>query len=124
MTTLQISQFLSFRFWPYLRLIDGEEKSCCTRGASPRPCAHGFSHFLLCAAPRIEAMLLESNRRSPHGIGSIKAVRVALTGDHYRTLEAIKLLELVINDSSPDPADLAQTERDEASRPFPNARIY
>jgi len=31
-----------------------------------------------------------------------------LTGDHYRTLETIKPLEPVINDSSRGPADLAQ----------------
>lgn len=35
---------------------------------------------------------------------------MALTGDHYRTLEAIKPLEPVINDSSGGPADLAQQE--------------
>lgn len=43
-----------------------------------------------------------------HGIGSIKAAHMALTGDHYRTLEAIKQLEPAINDSSQGPADLAQ----------------
>lgn len=49
-----------------------------------------------------------SSQRIPHGIGSIKAAHVALAGDHYRTLEAIKQLEPVINDSSQGPADLAQ----------------
>lgn len=49
-----------------------------------------------------------SNQRSLHGIGSIKAAHMALTGDHYRTLEAIKPLEPVINDSSRGRADLAQ----------------
>lgn len=49
-----------------------------------------------------------SNQRILHGIGSIKAAHMALTGDHYRTLEAIKPLEPVINDSSQGPADLAQ----------------
>lgn len=38
----------------------------------------------------------------------LEARNMALTGDHYRTLEAIKQLEAVINDSSQGPADLAQ----------------
>ncbi|KAG8008063.1 hypothetical protein GBF38_003813 [Nibea albiflora] len=51
---------------------------------------------------------LSSNQRILHGIGSIKTAHMAMTGDHYRTLEAIKPLEPVINDSSQGPADLAQ----------------
>lgn len=50
-----------------------------------------------------------SSWRTLYGIGSIRAAHMALTGDHYRTLEAIKQLEPVINDSSQGPAELAQS---------------
>lgn len=83
------------------------------------------SRFLLWAAPRKKRRnYWSSNQTILHGIGSIKAPHMALTGDHYRTLEAIKLLEPVINDSSQGPADLAQRGREAANRPFPNPRIY
>lgn len=64
-----------------------------------------------------------SSRRTLHGIGSIRAAHMALTGDHYRTLEAIMQLEPVINDSSQGPADLAQSSKEGARRPIPNPRV-
>lgn len=51
---------------------------------------------------------LSSSQGILRGLGSIKSAHMALTGDHYRTLEAIKQLEPAINDSSQGPADLAQ----------------
>lgn len=64
-------------------------------------------HLLLWAAPPEETELWKF-KGILHGIGSIKATHVAGTGDHYRTLEAIKQLDRVINDSSQGPADPAQ----------------
>lgn len=109
---------------PYLRSIGGEGNSCCARGA-PEPCAHDLTRFLLRSDRRKKRRrnYRSSSRRTLHGIGSIRAAHVALTGDHYRTLEAIKQLEPVINDSSQGPADLAQSEKEGARRPIPNPRV-
>lgn len=76
-----------------------------------------------CCAAEKRRNYRSSSQRILHGIGSIKAAHMALTGDHYRTLEAIKQLEPVINDSSQGPADLAQWEREAASRPVPNLQL-
>lgn len=69
--------------------------------------------FSLCASCREQLDEKRRNYRSSsqgilQGMGSIRAAHVAWTGDHYRTLEAIRQLEEVINDSSQGPADLAQ----------------
>lgn len=64
-------------------------------------------HLLLWAAPPKETELWKF-KGILYGIGSIKATHAVVTGDHYRTLEAIKQLDRVINDSSQGPADPAQ----------------